>query len=51
MQGIYQGYPVMLHDTVWTVMLTLTQDEKGTSHYAKAIDIIVNSGKAEIVKN
>ena len=26
MQGIYKGYPVMLHDKAWTVILTLSED-------------------------
>ncbi len=50
MQGIYQGYPVMLHDKVWTVILTLSQDNAGTTHFDRAIEIIENSGQATVVK-
>jgi hypothetical protein len=51
MQGIYQGYPVMLHDRTWTVILTLTQDNTGTTHFNRAIEIIENSGEATVVRN
>ena len=40
MQGIYKGYPVMLHDKAWTVILTLSQDNTGTTHFNKAIELI-----------
>ncbi len=46
MQGIYQGYPIMLHDKAWTVILTLSQDNTGTAHFDRAIEIIENSGQA-----
>jgi hypothetical protein len=48
MQGIYQGYPVMLHDRAWTVILTLSQDNTGTAHFDRAIEIIENSGQATV---
>ena len=51
MQGIYQGYPVMLHDKVWTVILTLSQDNIGTTHFDRAIELIENSGQATVVRN
>ncbi len=51
MQGIYQGYQVMLHDRVWTVILTLSQDNTGTTHFDRAIDIIKYSGQASVVRN
>ena len=44
MQGIYQGYPVMFHERAWTVILTLSQDNSGTAHFDRAIEIIENSG-------
>jgi hypothetical protein len=46
MQGIYKGYPVMLHDKVWTVILTLSEDSSGIAHFGRAIEIIENSGQA-----
>lgn len=46
MQGIYKGYPAMLHDTVWTVILTLSEDNTGIAHFDRAIEIIENSGQA-----
>jgi len=49
MQGIYKGYPVMLHDKAWTVILTLSQDNTGTAHFGRAIEIIENSGQATVV--
>ncbi len=51
MQGIYQGYPVMLHDKVWTVLLTLSQDNTGATHFDRAIELIKNSGQASVVRN
>ena len=50
MQGIYQGYQVMLHDRAWTVILTLSQDSTGTTHFNKAIELIEQSGNAVIKK-
>ncbi len=50
MQGIYQGYPLMLHDKAWTVILTLSQDSTGTTHFKKAIELIEQSGNAVITK-
>jgi len=50
MQGIYQGYPVMLHDNVWTVILTLSQDNSGTTHLNKAIELIEQSGNGAVIK-
>ncbi|HIH43757.1 MAG TPA: hypothetical protein HA257_01325 [Candidatus Methanoperedenaceae archaeon] len=44
------GYPLMLHDTAWTVLLTMTQDSSGTSHYKKAIEILKNVGQASILR-
>ncbi|KCZ72630.1 hypothetical protein ANME2D_01060 [Candidatus Methanoperedens nitroreducens] len=41
----------MLHDKVWTVILTLSQDEIGTSHLDRAIELIKHSGQASIIKN
>ncbi len=49
MQGIYQGYPIMLHDKTWTVILTLSQDNTGIAHFDRAIEIIENSGQATVV--
>ena len=49
MQGIYKGYPLMLHDKAWTVILTLSQDNTGTAHFDRAIEIIENSGQATVV--
>jgi len=46
MQGIYKGYPVMLHDKAWTVILTLSEDNTGIAHFDRAIEIIENSGQA-----
>jgi len=51
MQGIYQGYPVMLHDIVWTVILTLSQDNTGIAHFERAIEILENSGQVTVVRN
>jgi hypothetical protein len=51
MQGIYQGYPIMLHDKAWTVILTLSEDNTGTTHFDRAIEIIENSGQATVVRN
>ena len=51
MQGIYQGYPVMTHDKTWTVILTLSQDAIGTTHFDKAIKLINSSGQAIILRN
>ena len=48
MQGIYKGYPLMLHDKAWTVILTLSQDNTGTTHFGRAIEIIENSGQATV---
>jgi len=50
MQGIYQGYPVMLHDKVWTVILTLSQDSTGRTHFNKAIELIERSGNGAVIK-
>ncbi len=49
MQGIYQGYRVMLHDRAWTVILTLSQDNTGTANFDRAIEIIENSGQATVI--
>ena len=51
MQGIYKGYPVMLHDIVWTVILTLSQDNAGIAHFERAIEILENSGQVTVVRN
>jgi hypothetical protein len=51
MQGIYQNYPLMLHDKVWTVILTLSQDNTGTTHFERALEILENSGQVTVVKN
>ena len=51
MQGIYKGYPLMLHDKAWTVILTLSQDNTGTTHFGRAIEIIENSGQATVAGN
>jgi hypothetical protein len=50
MQGIYQGYPVVLHYKALTVILTLSQDSTGTTHFNKAIELIEQSGNAVIKK-
>jgi hypothetical protein len=50
MQGIYQGYPVMLHDKAWTVILTLSQDGTGTTRFDKAIELIKHAGQASVVR-
>ncbi len=39
----------MLHDKAWTVILTLSQDNTGTAHFDRAIEIIENSGQATVV--
>ena len=41
----------MLHDKVWTVILTLSQDNIGTTHFDRAIELIENSGQAIVVRN
>jgi len=51
MQGIYQGYPIMLHDKAWTVILTLSQDNTGSTHFGRAIELIKFAGQASILKN
>jgi hypothetical protein len=40
----------MLHDRAWTVALTLTQDDTGTTNYARAIEILRHCGQAALVK-
>ena len=51
MQGIYKGYPVMLHDKAWTVILTLSEDNTGIAHFDRAIEIMENSGQASVLRN
>lgn len=41
----------MLHDKAWTVILTLSQDNSGTTHFEKAIELINSSGQAIILRN
>jgi len=51
MQGIYQGYSIMLHDMAWTVILTLSQDNSGTTNFNKAIELIAQCGNTAVIKN
>ena len=39
----------MLNDKAWTVILTLSQDNAGTTHFGRAMEIIENSGQATVV--
>ena len=41
----------MLHDIVWTVILTLSQDNTGIAHFERAIEILENSGQVTVVRN
>jgi len=48
MQGIYQGYPVLLHDVAWTVVLDMVQKEDGKCSIADALELLKIGGGGEI---
>ena len=39
----------MFHDKAWIVILTLSEDNMGATHFDSAIEIIENSGQATVV--
>lgn len=51
MQGIFQGFKLMTHDTVWTVILDLALNEKtGISSIKNAYNILKMSGSANCIR-
>jgi len=50
MQGIYQGFELYTHDTVWSVILDLVQNHEGMSFAEDAFDLIEQSGSATILR-
>lgn len=49
-QGIYRGFNIYYHDSVWSCVLDLVQDRTGMSSVEDAFQIIHSSGDAWISK-
>jgi len=49
-EGIYQGFELAPGDTPWTVALDLSKTQAGHSSRQIALEILVKSGNASILK-